>query len=98
MKRNWRKEWEYLIALAEKYHLKVDLVTSYFLHDYVGMNPEAAREMGFHIPENTIWILKSLPLSAKCHTLHHEIAEYHHMKKGMKYYPAHVEALREEKK
>lgn len=90
-------QWERLKTLAFKSGLKVELVSSRYLHDFIGMNPLAAKELGFRMPANKIWILKTLSAETQLHTLRHELIEYHHMMKGDKYFQAHVFALEHEK-
>ncbi len=67
------------------------------LKDYAGMNSEAAKEMGFQMPKRTILVSKSLSNRAKYHTLKHELSEYDSMKRGKRYWPAHLNALKAEK-
>lgn len=75
---------------------KIEYVNSKVLHDYAGMNSKAAKAMGFKMPDNTIYIDKEA--KNKKRILKHERHEMRLMKKGMKYWPAHLSALEAEKR
>lgn len=80
--------------------IKIKYVGEKVLKDYAGMNYYAAKAMGFthKINKNTILIDKNLPKKIKKETIKHEKCEAKLMKHGMKYWNAHIKALKEEKK
>jgi hypothetical protein len=68
------------------------------LHDYAGMNDEIGKKLGFRkLPNRTILIDKGMSVKTKYRTLVHEIVEMKLMENGMKYWQAHLRALRAEK-
>lgn len=86
-----------LTQRLSKEGIKVEYVKTKTTRDFVGMNPYAAKAMGYKMPKNVVKIDKQLSVGGRYHTLKHEYDEMHSMKKGMKYWPAHVKALRSEK-
>ncbi len=70
------------------------------LHDYLGMNWFFAKSVGFpwHWSKSTILIRDILKGKEKRKVIRHEISEIMKMKKGEKYWPAHLFSLKEEKK
>lgn len=63
------------------------------LHDYAGMNTEAARTMGFPCGDKEIQVSRESANAIKLRDLRHEAFEYRRMKMGVPYGVAHVEAL-----
>lgn len=99
---NWKAFRDYLVALADEHGLKVKLLRTSEertrLHDYAGMNPAAAKAMGYEMESNEIYIDATLPMKTQAKNLFHELNEYGLMTvKNRKYWSAHVEALKEEK-
>lgn len=86
-----------LIREAKNNNIKVELVESKQLRDYAGMNWLAAKSLGYPIPENTIWIDKSLNRIVARNTLRHELEESKLMEGGKTYWEAHQTALAREK-
>lgn len=78
---------------------KVKYVGSKILHDYAGMNYYAAKAMGFskNKQKNVILIDRKLSKNIKKKTIIHEVCEANLMRKGMKYWSAHLRALKKEK-
>jgi hypothetical protein len=96
---SYRDKYEGLVGLARAKGLRVRLVKDRVTRDYIGMNPMAAKAIGFKIAPNTIEIDNNLTWKEKCHTLNHELIEYDLMKKkGWPYWKAHKKALKLEKK
>ena len=93
---NYRERFERLAEQARQMGYRVVFVKPRVLHDYAGMNPEAARVMGYPMPANEIRIEEGMGWRGSYETLRHELREMGLMKGGMKYYPAHVMALRYE--
>jgi hypothetical protein len=96
-----QEELDKLVQYAESNGFKV-VFDSKVLKDYAGMNPEAARAIGFpdiDKDESTreIIIDNSLPLETQVANLKHELVEYKLMKQGMQYWQAHELALKSEK-
>lgn len=91
-------ELEKLVEYANSKGFQVNFVTDGELNDYAGMNPQAADVMGYEdIEHDELKIDGNLDLDTQVNNLRHEIIEKDLMKKGMKYYPAHVIALKLEK-
>lgn len=86
-----------LMYELKKQHIKIELVGAKRLKDYAGMNPYAAKSIGFPLNKNTILIDKNLSIIEKHRTLKHEIQEMKHMRNGDTYWTAHKKALKEEK-
>ena len=93
---NYRERFERLAEQARQMGYRVVFVKPRVLHDYAGMNPEAARVMGYPMPANEIRIEEGMGWKDSYETLRHELREMGLMRGGMKYYPAHVIALRYE--
>jgi len=74
----------------------VELKGNRELHDYAGMNPEAARVMGWPDKDKAIELDKNQDEGVQVKNLVHETVEQEHMKKGMSYHDAHVQALKAE--
>ncbi len=89
---------KYWVGKAEEEGFKVKFVPSHTLLDYAGMNPRAAKAMGFKMPGGYIYIDKGLSVGEKCETIEHELHEEDLMGKGRKYWSAHEKALRVEGK
>jgi 3-mercaptopyruvate sulfurtransferase SseA len=91
------KEFEKLLKYCEDNGLIVSFVDSRSLRDYSGMNPDAAKTMGFHhIKPNEIEIDRTMPEETQCRNLKHELIEKRLMDGGMEYWQAHSEALDKE--
>lgn len=82
---------------AESQGLHIKLVGNSVLHDYAGMNPEAAKAMGKSQPANEIEIEAGVSYIKKYSELNHELIERNLMTKGWHYWPAHVYALEHER-
>jgi len=95
--RKYRDKFRKLVEEAKDRDLRVKIVKDIYTHDFVGMNPEAAKVLDFKCPSNTIVIDSNLDWREKCHTLKHEIVEYDLMKRGMSYGRAHRRALKLER-
>jgi len=94
-----KKEMRELLEYCEDKGIRVKFVTSKVLYDYAGMNPGAAKIIGFKdIKDNEILIDKTLPEYEQCDNIKHELVEKNLMDKGMPYWPSHLKALRAEKK
>jgi hypothetical protein len=84
-----------LIKYAYAKGFKVSFVGKKVLHDYWGMNPEAANIMDFrNIKDKEIEVEKNLSLLNQKETLQHEIIERNLIFAGMAYFPAHLIALK----
>jgi hypothetical protein len=93
----WHKKLADLIKVCKNHGISVKFVPDSKTRDYIGMNPEAAKDMGFKMPRDTFYIDRHLSTEDKYHTLKHELSEYNDMKnKGMPYWKAHVRALENE--
>jgi hypothetical protein len=78
---------------------KVKQVSPKKMHDYDGMNPQAAKKLGFKgIGKNEVDIRSNMKKSLKRTTIKHEIKEADEMKKGKSYWSAHQDAIKAEKK
>lgn len=99
-------EMEELLGECRKRGVRVEFVPTSVTRDYIGMNSEAAKTMGFEWPTEFgekpggDWILIDRDLSAqdKEETLRHEMVEMDLMKGGIKYFPAHDIALKKERR
>lgn len=89
----YREMYNYLKKDAKDAGVEVKLVSSKTLLDYAGMNSSVAERIGFEIPDDTIYIKKSLSWKERYHTLNHEMVEMGLMGGGKKYWPAHKKAL-----
>jgi hypothetical protein len=92
----YRDALEDLQETCEKKGIKVEFVGDDVLQDYIGMNSEAAKAMGFKMPPNTIYVSKTLHAKIKYETLVHEMVEMGLMREGRKYWPSHLVALKKE--
>lgn len=92
-----KEMYYYLVEDAKKAGVTVRLVSSSTLLDYAGMNSEAAKGLGFNIPDETIYIKGSLSWKARYYTLNHEMVEMGLMDGGSRYWPAHKRALKLER-
>lgn len=72
--------------------LPVKVVPDEKLKDYAGMNPEAAKVMGYPMEKPEIHVAASLTPEEKRQTVEHELVEMKAMKEGRPYWQAHVEA------
>ena len=93
----YKKKFQELVDLAAGQGLKVEIVPDKVTYDFVGMNPLAARQLGFECPPRVIQIDDHLNWKEKYHTLKHELIELGLMSEGMSYGSAHKIALRYEK-
>lgn len=96
-----QEELDKLVQYANNNDFRV-VFNSKVLKDYAGMNPEAARDIGFpdiDKDESTqeIIIDNSLPLETQVANLKHELVEVKLMRSGMQYWQAHELALKSEK-
>lgn len=80
--------------------IKVKEVGAKILSDYSAMNSEAAKKIGFpNVKYNTVLMDKAAKSDRKYRDLKHELVEMNLMeKKHLKYWPAHLKALRAEGK
>ena len=93
----WHTKLSDMIKVCRNQGIRVKFVPDGKTRDYIGMNPEAAKEMGYKMPSHTFYIDRHLSTEDKYHTLKHELLEYNLMKnKGMRYFPAHCKALEDE--
>lgn len=87
-----------LLDYCSKNNIKVTFSDSRTLHDYAGMNPQAAKAIGFkNIDSNEIILDRNQTEDIQYKNLVHELTEKHLMDQGSKYWPAHVKALKTEK-
>jgi hypothetical protein len=93
--REYQSMYFQLKRLAEAHDINVETMMSNRLHDYAGMNDEAAETFGMPFPKRTV---ATCPESweRKYKDLKHELIERRLMAKGMKYFPAHKIALKVE--
>lgn len=87
---------EALIEEARASGITVELKPKSVLKDYAAMNSEAAKVMGFPMPENTIYIGQDDSPADKYHELRHEYDEMGRMRAGQTYWQAHTAALKSE--
>ena len=66
------------------------------LHDYAGMNPEAAKIMGWPDKTDAIIIDKNQTVEEQIHDVIHETVEESEIRQGLSYHDAHVIALKAE--
>jgi len=93
----WHTKLSDLIKVCKNQGISVRFVPDGKTRDYIGMNPEAAKDMGFKMPAHTFYIDRNLSTEDKYHTLKHELLEYNDMKNnGMPYWKAHCRALQNE--
>ncbi len=96
--KNYEQLYENLVALAGKSGIKVKTVSYDTLKDYAAMNPDAAKTMGYDVPEDEIWLNERWNTDAqdKFENLQHELNEMGVMEAGASYKQAHEESLAEE--
>jgi hypothetical protein len=95
---NYNTELTKLLRKCKTLGITVKFVPDFATRDYVGMNSEAAKELGYPMPHNTIYIDNNLSTEATYHTLKHELDEMTEMKtRGTRYWDAHCHALATEK-
>ncbi len=93
-KNKWASKLNRLIEECHQQGITVKFVPDAKTRDYIGMNPEAAKDMGFRIPPKTIYIDRNLSIEDKYHVLKHEMIEYGLMQgKNYTYWKAHCYAL-----
>ena len=81
-----------------KQPMKIRLVNKRVLKDYAGMNPMAARALGYkNIRKNEILVASDTTESQRHTIINHEVDEMQHMEKGDDYWTAHKKALKSEK-
>lgn len=91
------KEFAKLIQYAEKNGYTVKFVDSRTLHDYAGMNADAAKDISFtNIEANEIELDRTLPEDTQYKNLKHELTEKKLMDSGIVYWKAHLQALKAE--
>ena len=66
------------------------------LHDYAGMNPEAANVMGWPDKDKAILVDEHQPQKIEVKDVVHEVVEVEEMKQGETYHDAHLDALKAE--
>lgn len=79
------------------HNIRVVRKSSKFMLGFVGMSDEDGR-WGVNIPKNTIFIDQNLRGRELFRTLKHEVEEMLLIRGGMKYFPAHRIATRDEVK
>lgn len=80
-------------------HIKVVYKKSSEMWGYVGLHYEIDKQLGLKIQKNTIWLDENLYGRERFRTLKHEVEEMLLMReRGMKYFPAHKIATRDETK
>jgi len=95
----YAKQIKYLTKICSAMGLNLEYVGHNILKDYVGMNSGAAAQIGFNMPNRTIYILRGLTDKIKFRTLSHELIEYKLIKeRGYGYWKAHCIALQHEDK
>ena len=97
-----KRDFISLLRLCKSNGIKVVFLGNKVLHDYAGMNPEAAKLMDFtRIMEerkNQIELDKNQDQETQYRNLKHELNEWYRMLKGWKYGPAHLDSLKAETK
>ena len=80
--------------------IKVKEVGAKILHDYSGMNDEAAKKFGFRkMKDKSVYLDRYATSDRKYRDLKHELVEMHLMEtKKMPYWKAHKRALKSETK
>ena len=66
------------------------------LHDYAGMNPEAAKVLDWPDKTDAIIIDKNQTVEEQIHDVIHETVEESEIRQGLSYHDAHVIALKAE--
>jgi hypothetical protein len=93
--REYQIQYWQLKRFSEAHGLKVKTLGNDKLHDYAGMNDEAADEFGMPFPRRTV-ATQPESWERKYKDLKHELVERRLMEKGWKYFPAHKRALEAE--
>ena len=95
--KEYEVKYKKLIAKLKKEGWDTKEVPSKQLEDYAGMNPEIGKKMEYpHIKDNEYHIDKDMSNKIKFETLVHEVNETRDMEKGVSYWDAHTEALKDE--
>jgi hypothetical protein len=97
----YKRLYEDLLEQAKSDGWTVTYVGNSKLLDYQGMNPEAAKEMGYtpEIGKREIHMQRSCKTwKHKYQLLWHELFEVHRMERGESYWDAHRKSLAEEAK
>jgi hypothetical protein len=93
----WSKRLTELLKVCKDRGIKVKFVPNEVTEDFIGMNPEAAKDMGNPMPKNTFYVDDWLGPKSKYDTLRHELIEFEYMKKTKKHYwPAHKFAMKDD--
>ncbi len=92
----YRQLYNSCIVQAKKMGFSVREVGSYSLRDYAGMQPLAAKKLGYDMPPKVIHIDKDMSYKDKFKTLNHELIEIRKMQQGDSYWNAHKVALEKE--
>jgi hypothetical protein len=94
---NYHKELHNLVQFAVSLGFKVHFVKEK-LHDYAAMNDEAAKAISYPTKKDVYEIDANLSAESQFKDLKHEMVEDGLMHAGMKYWPAHLKALKAESK
>jgi hypothetical protein len=99
----YKDAMEEKLEACKRRGITVKFVGDDVLQDYIGMNSEAAKAMGFKWPEGlgkepSKWVLvgETLHSKIKYETLVHEMVEMGLMGDGRPYWPSHLVALKKE--
>ena len=85
------------VEVAEKLEsAPVEMKGNRELHDYAGMNPEAAKVMGWPDKDKAILVDEHQPQKTEVKDVVHEVVEVEEMKQGETYHDAHFDALKAE--
>ena len=85
------------VEVAEKLEgAPVEMKGNKELHDYAGMNPEAAKVMGWPDKDKAILVDEHQPQKTEVKDVVHEVVEVEEMKQGESYHDAHLDALKAE--
>jgi len=85
------------VEVAEKLEgAPVEMKGNRELHDYAGMNPEAAKVMGWPDKDKAILVDEHQPQKTEVKNVVHEVVEVEEMKQGETYHDAHLDALKAE--
>ena len=86
-----------IVAVAEKLEqVPVEMKGNKDLKDYAGMNPEAAKVMGWPDKDHAIELDEHQSETVRTKNLVHETVEQEEMKQGETYHDAHLDALKAE--
>ena len=94
MKKGKLKKFTKVVESLE--HEPVEMKGNKDLKDYAGMNPEAAKVMGWPDKDHAIELDEHQSEAVRVKNLVHETVEQEHMKQGDSYHDAHIEALKAE--